>query len=172
MATTLPAAKDASSRDAFERQYLVPQRQAAIAIEKAMIENTEITLFTIDPYSEFNPPKPGVPVLIMENHAWGITGTATLREKDDIAALASSFRENIDHNSMVMAACFSPRHALRFKRGKDVVTLLICFECLICEVSGFKELETDPLFNLAYNYPNTAVTWNRIYRKTGLLVSP
>ena len=101
--------------------------------------------------------------------AWSITGTAVLTDRAKIAALAGSITKSILHNRLEVASCFLPRHAIRFQRGSEQVTLLVCFECLQVDVDGLREREKEPYFHIAV-WSGAPRIWNDIFEGAGLKI--
>lgn len=158
--------------DALSEVQMARQRRVARVLENAMKEAPEMILYSIAPDSRYEVRGPNVKVIkphAGEDNAWTVTGEKTLRVKTEIAALASSLRENIDQNRFGAASCFRPRHALRFQRGGETITLLVCFECLKCDIDGFKEAGDHPWFNLSFS-PTAVRTWNEIFTRAGLTI--
>jgi hypothetical protein len=152
--------------------YMQPQRRVARLLETAMKRASEMTLYSIAPDSR-HPVRASETKVITptgrEGSAWTITGEKTLHAQADIAALASSLRENVEQANSGPASCFRPRHALRFQRDGETITLLVCFECLQCDIDGFKEAGTRPWLTLSFS-PTAVRTWNEIFTRAGLII--
>jgi hypothetical protein len=152
--------------------HMQPQRRVARLLETAMKQASEMTLYSIAPDSRYDVRESGMKVITLtgwEGSAWTITGEKTLRAQTDIAALASSLRENVEQANSGPASCFRPRHALRFQRNGETITLLVCFECLQCDIDGFKEAGTRPWLTLSFS-PTAVRTWNEIFTRAGLTI--
>jgi hypothetical protein len=151
---------------------LGPERKAAALLAKVMEDAPEITLYSIDPESGSKALGPNVPVITIPGlfGSWAITGSAKLSNRETIAVLASSLESMVDHNERLAFECIEPRHALRFKRGASEVTILICFECCQCYVTGFPESATG-FFHIGPPskwVSEAQFTWNHIFREAGL----
>jgi hypothetical protein len=60
---------------------------------------------------------------------YGITGQAEITDPGERRKLIEALYRGLLGRDAGPAACFWPRHALRFERGQRAVDCLICFEC-------------------------------------------
>ena len=61
-------------------------------------------------------------------HGHEILGTVDVTKSASVVKIARSVAKAMDRET-VRADCFLPRHAIRAKRGMEILDLLICFEC-------------------------------------------
>lgn len=99
-----------------------------------LAEAVSIELFTLhpNPYGE-----EGKPANATEDyHEYKILGRVELTLEEDprhsttIAQTLALLQKSMRENSTMAAACFNPRHGLRYTLPQGAVDLVICFECL------------------------------------------
>ena len=149
-------------------ESLAQERRHAPTLERAILGAREISLFSIEPESRYVPRQKGKKYVSVDEleGSWLITGEAKINDPKLIADLAGSLRRSIEEDrERGPPPCFLPRHAIRFKRGAEDVTILVCFECFQCYTHRFKErgyfqvsLSPEPI-------------WTAIFTKAGLKIS-
>jgi hypothetical protein len=78
------------------------------------------------------PPKPVF-------HGFTILGIAHVTDLKEIQRLTDSLGKAIDAGKSI-AACFSPRHALRIKKADGQIDIVVCFQCSAVRVYGLTGL--------------------------------
>jgi hypothetical protein len=150
----------------FNRAEWTKDRRDVAILQQAIDGANDVTLYAIDPAKDGRAP-PGPAVIDMGEKAgrWPIVDSRSLKDHGDISALASAFSKAVSENrEFGLSMCFSPHHAIRFKRGNDAVTLLVCFECEVSELSGFAERPYGFHFT-----KSVQPTWDAIFLKAGLV---
>jgi len=71
-----------------------------------------------------------------EFHGYGVLGKAEIRDPRDQAELVGALRKGIADSDGTVFACFNPRHGVTARHGKEIVELLICFECRSLRIYG------------------------------------
>ena len=69
-------------------------------------------------------------------YGYRVLGRAPLVDADARVELVEAVKDGVRGSDGTFAACFEPRHGLRFTRGTDTVELVICYECLALDVYG------------------------------------
>jgi hypothetical protein len=160
----LPAA---AKPEAVEARLAAERRDAPI-LEQAIVAAEEITLLSIVPDSRYEEQKKDRRYVMIDDMegSWTISGEVRLSDKKIMAELARSLRNGIEEDSDYgPPPCFRPRHAIQFRRGETVVTVLICFECAQCYTHGFKERQS---FQVS---AAPEVTWTRVFTTAGLKIA-
>lgn len=111
------------------------QADSARKVAALLSDVTTIELIALDPALRRDEDDTGPRLL-----RWKILGNATLSDPKAIARLSTALTEGIRESKGMVAACFNPRHALRFEQGGKPVTMIICFECLQAHVEGAADL--------------------------------
>ena len=115
----------AGCADEFTRK----QRKSAKEIEGLIQRNGTFIVYSLDPHPHEGPPNGGF-------HGYKVLGekeiTNTEERRDLLTKLAQSIRQNPEE----MAACFDPRHGLRFKAPNELIDIVICFECNQAHLHG------------------------------------
>jgi hypothetical protein len=95
---------------------------------------TALELLVLHPYPYSEEGRPQGPA--EDFHEYKVLSRAELTLADDerhgstIAQTVALLQKSMRENSTTVAACFNPRHGLRFATGDGPVDLVICFECL------------------------------------------
>lgn len=99
-----------------------------------LADATALELLTLHPYPYAEEGQPSGPA---DNfHDYKILDRAELtleadeRHSSTIAQTIALLQKSMRENSTTAAACFNPRHGLRFTTTDGPVDLVICFECL------------------------------------------
>lgn len=149
-------------------ESLAEERRHAPTLERAILDAQEITLLSIAPNSRYDPQEKGRSYVIVDGleGRWLITGEAKIADQKKMADLAGSLRSSIEEKREFEAPpCFSPRHAIRFRRGPEEVTVLVCFECWQCYTHRFKERG---YFQVS---ASPEPIWTAIFTNAGLRIS-
>lgn len=99
-----------------------------------LAEAMALELLALHPYPHSEEGQPGSPA--DEFHDYKVQGRAELtleadeRHSSTIAQTVALLQKSMRENSTMVAACFNPRHGLRFTTADGAVDLVICFECL------------------------------------------
>jgi hypothetical protein len=151
-----------------EEEGVMRDRHYAPMLERAIVGAAEVQLLSIEPESRYAPKQEGTNFVTVDSMegSWLITGEAKLTDRNLIADLARSLRRSIEEDrEFGPPPCFLPRHAIRFERDTDVVTVLVCFECFQCYTHRFKERSYFQVSSSA------EPLWTDIFTKAGLKVS-
>ena len=109
------------------------QREAAAnEVAKLAIQESSITLYTLDPQSRHGYETHTETIF----HGVGILGKATINQKDGLAlisALAAAARNKTTSPDL----CFNPGFGLSVREGDGTKDLLICFDCGQMRPFGF-----------------------------------
>lgn len=99
-----------------------------------LADATALELITLHPYPYSEEGQPADPA--DDFHDYKVLGRAELtleadeRHSSTIAQTIALLQKSMRENSTMVAACFNPRHGLRFTTADGPVDLVICFECL------------------------------------------
>ncbi|MBX3740342.1 MAG: hypothetical protein KF712_05080 [Akkermansiaceae bacterium] len=105
------------------------QRKSAKEVESFTHREGVLTIFSLDP----NLPDEEVPDAFHRYRVLGRTVVTNAGQKED---LLRKLAESIRRNEGEVAACFNPRHGLRFEADGKQVDMVICFECRSADVYG------------------------------------
>lgn len=96
-------------------------------------------------------------------HGWAVLGRTAISDPEIQKRLNEALREGIRGNRRMVAACFTPRHAIRAVQGTHVAEIIVCFECLRLQVLRDGR-EIDTLLTTAFPEP----VFNTILRDAGV----
>lgn len=109
------------------------QKTAALHIEALAETEGSLEILSLDPSSRH-----GYAVNNQEVfHGFGIIGKAVVENKADKEKLTLALSKAITENNGAVAACFNPRHGVRFIGKGKKIELVICFECRSARCHGF-----------------------------------
>ena len=103
-------------------EFTQKQRESAKEVEGLMDRDGALMVYSLDPELRRGT-SPG------DFHGYRIIGQQEVTDPKDRRELLNQLAESIRENSGVVAACFIPRHGLRFKTDDTQLDLVICFEC-------------------------------------------
>ena len=69
-------------------------------------------------------------------HGYRVLGRAALVDAQRVRALVGHVERGIRASDGTVAACFNPRHGLRFEKAGRTIECLICFECTWIHIYG------------------------------------
>jgi hypothetical protein len=145
------------SQDKASESARANQKICADFIEQSLSSASTVELFAIDyrpPESEEAVARDLRPKLL----DWWVAGQTTLSDRKAILALASSLVGGIKQSEVgIAAACFNPRHAVRWKVDGKEITIVVCFQCGNGGVFGLEPLKGF----LTTKEPQD--TWDRIF---------
>lgn len=87
-----------------------------------LLKAESLELLWLDPRKRETPPEGSF-------HGYEVIRRVRVERAADRAEVVASLGRNMHWYNDLKASCFSPRHGLRVTEGKDVVDLVICFEC-------------------------------------------
>jgi len=98
------------------------------AVREAFEKATEFDLYSLDPdRGEGN--QKGADAF----HGWKVLGKTTVKGAD-VAVVRDAIEKGRKDSDGAVAACFQPRHGLRFTHGKKTYDFVLCFECLSAQI--------------------------------------
>lgn len=104
-------------------------------VREAFDKASEFELYSLDPARPIK--KNDKDVLF---HDWKVLGKTTLKGEDARKVRSAIDKGRKDSDGLV-AACFNPRHGVRFVRDKKTYDIVICYECLSATIyEGEKRL--------------------------------
>ncbi len=138
----------------------------SVDIYAFIAEAEEVTLLSIDPTIDVSRPKDEKPISSGFIYGYRILGQirgdhAVTREgiRNAIHAALTSIKE-ADGPYL----CFDPRHAVRLVRGKQVLDILVCFECLGSEFHFEGKVQSGPAGLGGQSYFNALLDERKIER--------
>ncbi len=140
------------------------ERQAKLAKDfTALVEGVDrLEIFILDPSSGWDDEKKRAQEASSRLMRWKIKERVSVTDVREIARLFSGIRRSIETGGPI-AACFEPRHGVRFTKAGQVVEMALCFECAGMEVQG------SPGFDGAPISPAAEVDFYRVFRAHGLV---
>lgn len=128
--------------------------------QKSVLATSErFTLYSLKPISVMSR-KHGAGAF----HGYPILGQMEIRDVSKLQELVAALYGGIAENTGFEAACHNPRHAIRAVKGRRIVEMTICFECMNIMVfengRRHKERTTDSpelLFNRVLRSANIAI---------------
>jgi len=99
-------------------------------------------------------------------YGWAVLGRMAISDPAVQKRLNEALREGIRGNRRMIAACFTPRHAIRAVKGTHVAEIIVCFQCLRVQVLRDGR-EIDTLLTTALPQP----VFNTILRDAGIRVA-
>ena len=103
-------------------EFTKEQQESAKEVEDLIHRSGTITIYSLDPQRSDK-------VEQDDFHGYKIIGQKGVTEPNDRSKLLSKLADSIRQNTGVVAACFNPRHGLRFKADNAQMDFVICFEC-------------------------------------------
>lgn len=98
------------------------QRRSAKEVEGLIHRSGSLVIYSLDPQRHEAPP--------LDNfYGYKIIGQKEVTDFGDRKELLNKLAESIRQSTGWVAACFNPRHGLRFKENDTQIDLVICFEC-------------------------------------------
>jgi len=114
----------------LKENQLVPSNPIPARIERLFDQAETFELYSLDP--DVDPGARGDKAETF--HGWKILGKTGIKEPAVRKKLVDALRLAAEDNAGAVAACFIPRHGLRLTAGKEIVDLVICFQCLRIQV--------------------------------------
>ena len=99
-------------------------------------------------------------------HGYTVRGRAMLEGREVRLELLNALAAGARENNGMSAACFNPRHAIVAEVDGKICELIICFECLACQVWD----GTERVANIDISETPRA-TFDRIYSAAGLSIA-
>lgn len=104
-------------------KFTTEQRASAKEVEGLIHLPGTITMYSLDPRQS--------DVVGQDDfHGYKILGRKEVTDPNDRSGLLGKLADSIRQNPGEVAACFNPRHGLRYKEDNMQVDFLICFECM------------------------------------------
>jgi hypothetical protein len=125
-----------------------------------------VELFSLDPRSGWDSQEKKEATAAKRLQQWMVVGKAVVKDATEIARIRAAVLEGIRSSDGVVASCFNPRHALRFRNRGAEFTVIICFECRHAIVAGTKELDGFRTSARPEEF------FNRLFAEKGLTVLP
>lgn len=149
--------------DMAEWKREVAQRQAKLVVDFAPLMEgvAELEVFVLDAASGWGDVEKRAEDPALRLGRWKIVRQAKVTDAREIALLRNGIRRSIETGGPV-AACFNPRHGVRFTKNGRQVELLLCFECASMEANGSPEFNGAPISAAA------EVDFYRVFRAHGL----
>ncbi|PCJ53395.1 MAG: hypothetical protein COA70_08845 [Planctomycetota bacterium] len=100
-------------------------------------------------------------------HGYSVRGRAKLMDRELRLELLQALAQGAKENNGMSAACFNPRHVIVAENDGKTCELIICFECLACQVwdgnerVGYMDISETP-----------RATFDRIFADAGLSIAP
>ncbi|HEY1109361.1 MAG TPA: hypothetical protein VGE76_12030 [Opitutaceae bacterium] len=144
---------------------LLAQAKARELVPEILSGASELELFSIDPRSsraEEGQPTDGVARLL----GYKILGSTLVQNPATAQKLSEGLLGGMRASKGFSAMCFSPRHALRFRKDGSIVVFMICFECMKVEVAG------DPRLQLFRTTGNEEAVFDAVLREAGIAKAP
>jgi hypothetical protein len=166
-ASIAPADEKSDAAAMAEWKRETAQRQAKLAAEFAalMAGVTELEVFILDPQSGWEEASKRAKDPSPRLDRWKIVRGAKVTDAREIAVLCAGIQRSIETGGPV-AACFNPRHGVRFIRNDQPVELILCFECASMDAKGSPEFEGGAISAAA------EVAFYRVFRAHGLVRPP
>lgn len=115
----------AGCTDEFTRD----QRASAEEIEGLIHQSGTVTIYSLEPQRSNESSQD-------EFHEYDIIGSKEVTNTSDRTELLTKLAESIQRGpDSIVAACFNPRHGLRFEAEGKQMDFVICFEC--CSARGY-----------------------------------
>lgn len=118
----------------FEGRDAKEVRAAFPGDDRLVLEQPDkVTLFTLNPVRILDGKLSPEPDRL---RTYGITGQAVIDDTDEHRMLVEAVYRGLRGEGAGPAACFNPRHGLRFERQGRTIECLICFECTWIYIYG------------------------------------
>jgi hypothetical protein len=142
----------------------IAQRQAKLAADFAPLMEgvAELEVFILDAASGWDNAEKRAEAPALRLDRWRIVRQAKVTDAREIALLRTGIRRSIETGGPV-AACFNPRHGVRFTKNGRQVELILCFECAGMEAKGSSEFDGAPISGAA------EADFYRVFRAHGLV---
>ena len=111
------------------------ESRVADELDQLAISASRVVLYSLDPAQRHD----NAPHTETIFHGFGILGRTEITDQDERQALLRALAHGVRKNDGVVAACFTPRHALHIEQADRRIDLTICFECLSVQVRGFNQ---------------------------------
>jgi hypothetical protein len=113
----------------LKENQLVPSNPIPVRVERLFDQAETFELYSLDPRSS------GKATPSTENfHEWRVLGKTEVKEPADRKKLVDALRLGAEDNAGTVDGFFIPHHGLRLTSGKEMVDLVICFQCLSIQV--------------------------------------
>jgi hypothetical protein len=109
--------------------FFQKQQEFAKGIEELIPRNGTLIVYSLDPHLNEE-------ALPEDFHQYKVLGKKEVTDPGDRKELLNKLAESVRQNSGQVAACFNPRHGVRFKDNDKQIDLVICFECNSAQVYG------------------------------------
>ena len=134
------------------------QKIIAAEIEKLSKAEGTIEILSLDPSSRH-----GYTVNTRKVfHGFGILGSAEAIDAKEKSKLLSALAKAIIENDGLAAACFEPRHGLRFVSSGKAIDIVICFHCASAHCYGINDNKGVLLTASAEPVFNEFLKWNKV----------
>lgn len=119
-----------------DKQHQEAQTHASEAIIKMPVQTARLLLFSLDPRPGRTGPgkMSGSPETTF--HGFSILGSSEIHSHDALT-LWNAFAKGVHKSDGDVAACFNPRHGIRFIGASGTNDFVICFECSSVEAYNF-----------------------------------
>jgi hypothetical protein len=134
--------------DEWQRKTAKRQREYALAFEQMMSGVDSLELLTLDNESGGDKAEVTAKDVSKRLDRWKIIQQVAITDRREVAQLVAGLKESIATGGPI-AACFEPRHALRFKKGNCEIQVIVCFECAGMDVKGWPAFEGAPISGVA-----------------------
>lgn len=153
---------DAAARAEWKRE--TAQKQAKLAADFAPLMEgvVELEVFILDPASGWEGEEKRAKDPSPRLGRWKIVRRVEVTDAREITLLRAGIQRSIETGGPV-AACFNPRHGVRFIRNGQAVELILCFECASMDAKGSPEFEGAAISTAA------EAAFYRIFRAHGLV---
>lgn len=145
---------------AADTKFKIEQEEAAKQIDSWQGQEGSLTFLSLDPDGGRGDK------VSNENkfHGFDILGKLEIKNLEEKIILLNSLAKSIRDNPGSVAACFNPRHGIKFVTGNKSIDLVICFECSSAQVYGINNNRGILLTGYANNAFNKILDDHKIRR--------
>jgi hypothetical protein len=105
-----------------------PVAEALDGPDRAVSATYSFTLYSLEP-DQNAAASPNTPSATESFHGYPVLGKTEVKDAVVRRKLVAAFNHGVHDHDGSAAACFLPHHGIRVQKGKDIVDLVICFQC-------------------------------------------